>query len=362
MRDELCAVLGDVDRVTMNVNVGCDLRNPQNYRPGIFITRYSRTDDTDGAVKVASNVNDASQSERLLEYLREQGFPVEAYQPPQSFHYYLGEHAYLGTIFLWREHAREAISKTTLDTMAQLEPFFIFALSDLVARRQNLEPTDRTFLDAMQSLSGTARLSKQEERVIILQLFGHSYKEIADMLGVSVDGVKHHLKMVHRKTGARSYTELFAKYFMPRLDLRDEEDETQAGAVEESGEEETIEDAPSAIVLPGVSNGPAPSFMRDSSLGDRLRKYGDVVYNSVEEFARALKIAPSNLQKYFNGERNPGLAMLQRLYELGCNINGLISGEGRMFADNDSGHALSARLRLSVHGELPMNDAAGTTV
>ncbi len=352
MRDELCILLGDVDRVTVNVNVGCDLRNPQSYRPNLFITRYSRPDDADGAVKVVSNVKETSQSERLLGHLLEQGFPVESYQPPHVFNYYLGEHAYLGTIFLWRELNHEHISPETLNTMDQLEPFFIFALSDLVARRQHLEPTDRTFLDAMQSLSVAARLSKQEERVIILQLFGHSYKEIADMLEVSVDGVKHHLKMVHRKTGARSYTELFAKYFMPRIDLRDEEESVEGATVNEgAGDEGLVEDLTPPIALPGLANLSVPYFMHEPSLGDRLRRYSDVVYNSVEEFARALKIAPSNLQKYFNGERNPGLAMLQRLYELGCNVNGLISGEGKLFADNDSGQALLARLRLSVHGE-----------
>lgn len=340
-RDELCVLLGDVDRVTVNINLSCDFQNPEQYRADMFITRLTSRVEEDGTVVVAQDTGKLPPSERLLDYMRTQGFPVELYHEPHIYNYYVGKQAYLGTVFLWREKNREPISNATRELVASLEPFFIFVFSDIVARRQYAEPADRTFLDALNSLIGAAGLSKQEQRVIILQLFGHSYKEIADVLGVSVDGVKHHLKMIHRKTGARSYTELFAKYFMPRFDLRDNDEDLE----EQQGIIPQIKPEGRVITAPSLHNG--VYFISDTTLGDRLRKFGEAVYGSIEDFARALKVAPSNLQKYFNGERNPGLAMLQRLHELGCNINGLISGEGAMFADNDPGRALWSRFGVS---------------
>lgn len=346
-RDELCLLLGDVDRVTMNINIGCDLRNPETYSPGIFITSYNsaRSNESDG-VLVSSGKEEVSQAEQLLEYIRDKGFPTNDYHPPHALDYYIGSQAYLGTIFLWRSCHKEPISKATIDTVAALEPFFIFAFSDLVARRQYSKPTDKTFLDAMESLTGAAGLSRQEQRVIILQLFGHSYKEMADMLGISVDGVKHHLKMIHRKTGARSYTELFAKYFMPRFDLQDNDDDE---AEDTPVVEDSVKDGAFTVIRPPVQDRSSEAyFVRNTDIGERIRKFGELVYGSVEEYARALKIAPSNVQKYFNGERNPGLSTLQRLNELGCNINALISAEGPMFADNEQGRELWKRFGVSV--------------
>lgn len=357
-RNALCLLLGDVDRVTVEVNIGCDLRNPETYSPGVFITSYNSARSSENEpVLVSSGKVEVSQSERLLEYMRHKGFPTNDYHPPHALNYYLGTQAYLGTIFLWRHYHEEPISKTTLEIIASLESFIIFAFSDLVARRQYSRPADKTFLDAMESLTGAAGLSRQEQRVIILQLFGHSYKEMADMLGISVDGVKHHLKMIHRKTGARSYTELFAKYFMPRFDLQDNDDEVEDTPVVE----DSVKDNLFAVIRPPVQDRSSEAyFVRNTDLGERIRKFGELVYDSVEDFARAMKIAPSNVQKYFNGERNPGLGTLQRLNELGCNINALISAEGPMFADNDSGRELWKRFGVAVTLEASddKNDAA----
>lgn len=41
-------------------------------------------------------------------------------------------------------------------------------------------------------------------------------------------------------------------------------------------------------------------------------------------------MAPPNLQKYMNNEREPGIGILQKLQRLGCSIDWLISGEGAM--------------------------------
>ncbi|MBS1912791.1 MAG: helix-turn-helix domain-containing protein [Bacteroidetes bacterium] len=311
------------------------------------MTKHNAVREPDSGVFVASHAQSGLPADRLLEDFKRQGYPLERYHPPCGFDYYFGGKAYLGTIFLWRELDREPISETTLQAIRLLEPFIVFALSDLVARRQHSEPDVRVFTDALRGLTATSGLSNQELRVVILQLFGHSYKEMADMLGISVDGVKHHLKMIHRKTGARSYTELFAKYFTPRLDLRllDEEglDGMERDGIPVDVDPTEVEQLP-PIETPLLED-PAFDLYYDPqrTIGERTRKFGEVAFGSMEEFAKALKIAPSNLQKYLNGERNPGIGMLQRLHELGCSVNSLIGGDGSIFADNGAGKLLRAR-------------------
>ncbi|MDB5034735.1 MAG: Response regulator [Chlorobi bacterium] len=219
-REELRLMLGDVDRVAVNVNFNCDLRNPLEYTPTVVITNHSSVDFED-TVSVNARMENSSRSDLLLDELSKQGFPFDQYHSPHSFDYYLEGIAYLGTIILFREIRRSPISEATIELMKGLEPFLSFVLSDLVARRQYADPNVGTFSTALQSLIVEFGLSGQEQKVVILQLFGHSYKEMAEILNISMDGVKHHLKMIHRKTGTRSYTELFAKYFLPKLDLND---------------------------------------------------------------------------------------------------------------------------------------------
>ncbi len=71
-----------------------------------------------------------------------------------------------------------------------------------------------------------------------------------------------------------------------------------------------------------------------------MRLFGETVYNSVKEFAEAVKMAPPNLQKYMNDDREPGSGVLRKLFALGCNINWLLTGQGDMFAENEAGRAL----------------------
>ncbi len=224
-REELRLLLGDVDRVGINININCDLQNPEGYRPAMRIATRSSTGgrEKEKELMVAATAKDGGQLEQYMEEMRAQNFPFERYHPPSTFAYYFAGQAYLGIIFLWRKIKNEPISQRTIDSMNAMEPFIVFLLSDLVTRRYYADPNMGMF-DALGSMITDSALSKQEQRVVILQLFGHSYKEMADMLGVTVDGIKHHLKTIHRKTGTRSYTEMFAKYFLPRLNLDNPEE------------------------------------------------------------------------------------------------------------------------------------------
>jgi hypothetical protein len=82
-----------------------------------------------------------------------------------------------------------------------------------------------------------------------------------------------------------------------------------------------------------------------ASTGQRMRFFGETVYRSVKEFAEAVKMAPPNLQKYMNDDREPGSGVLRKLYSLGCNINWLLTGQGPMFADNEVGRTIKANPR-----------------
>ncbi len=60
---------------------------------------------------------------------------------------------------------------------------------------------------------------------------------------------------------------------------------------------------------------------------ERLRKFGLDKYGSIKAFAAALGMAPSNLQHYLRGIRDPGFAFLKKLSLLGCDIEWLITGK-----------------------------------
>jgi DNA-binding CsgD family transcriptional regulator len=209
-----------VDRISVNVNHECDLENPELYVPTVAISQHVKStseDGRDGVVMVESNRRISSHADRVLEGIRRQGHRLDLLHPPHCVDYFYGGHAYLGTIIFWRERSKEPISQETLEFIADLEPFLIFALSDLVARNERARPIDGVFNEALTLLNQEAGLTTQEQRVIVLQLLGHSYKEMADILFVSIDTVKKHFKNIHQKTNTKGQAELFAKYFTSRL-------------------------------------------------------------------------------------------------------------------------------------------------
>lgn len=75
--------------------------------------------------------------------------------------------------------------------------------------------------------------------------------------------------------------------------------------------------------------------MEKSDFGKRLLKFCKYTSPTQAEFARKLNIKPQALQKYIKGQRLPMPDFLNRLYELGCNINWLLSGEGEMISLKD---------------------------
>ncbi len=220
-KEALLELIGEVDRVSIFVNVNCDLSETGSGggAGGMLIT-VDTTTDAQG-VSVSPYSEGVRPSDRYLENFRAQGLPLDDYHPPFIIDYHYNDIRYLGTIFLWRDRTKTAISDRARRTVALMEPFIIYMLSDLIARYHYAHPVDRMFHDALRTMTEEAHLSPQERRVVMLRLLGLAYKEIADQLHISEDAIKKHLGSVHRKTGTRSYTELFAKYFTPRLNLHE---------------------------------------------------------------------------------------------------------------------------------------------
>jgi len=90
----------------------------------------------------------------------------------------------------------------------------------------------------------------------------------------------------------------------------------------------------------------------------RFRSVADALYDgNKSELARALDMEPGSFTKYTRGARRPGASVLERLTQLGVNINWFLTGEGSMMnkekQPSPSGRPLSdAHTSMSASGLL----------
>ena len=217
-REALQQLFPDIDRVVVNVNFGFNFEDPEGYRPDVAIRQTTSSDNKGGqTIMVVGQDYGGGTAEQLIETMRAQGYPLADYHAPSYMDFRLTDDAYLGTIFFFRVMRKSPISPMTLNTIASLESFFYFMLFDLAAQHQVTTPVDKAFTSALKQLAVEASLTIQERKVVIHQMLGCSYKEIAELLDISVTTLKKHITTIHQKTGTRSQGELFAKYFSPRL-------------------------------------------------------------------------------------------------------------------------------------------------
>mgnify|MGYP005820165519 CR=1 FL=1 len=67
-----------------------------------------------------------------------------------------------------------------------------------------------------------------------------------------------------------------------------------------------------------------------NDFGGRLRKFAESNYKTMTDFTKQLGIARQYITPYLNNTSKPGADILQKLSNLGCNINWLLTGEGSM--------------------------------
>jgi len=70
--------------------------------------------------------------------------------------------------------------------------------------------------------------------------------------------------------------------------------------------------------------------MDKNSFSERLMEFCKVVSPTQVDFAGKLGMKPQTLQKYIKGQRMPLPDILNKISNLGCNINWLLNGEGEM--------------------------------
>lgn len=217
VRDVLQEAFEDVDRITVNVNMNCDLLRPDEYNPRLSISQDAFPDDDHKGLAIARyDTTESYAGENLIREFQRQGYPVDEYHPPFILNLeYRG--AYLGTLFLWRGLSEVPISEETIETLSQLEEFLVYAMSDVILRHHYIAPVERAFYSTLREITAQAALTAQEHRVITYRMLGYMYKEIAAELNISQDAVKKTLQQIYRKTGTGSHIEFFAKYFTIRV-------------------------------------------------------------------------------------------------------------------------------------------------
>ena len=68
--------------------------------------------------------------------------------------------------------------------------------------------------------------------------------------------------------------------------------------------------------------------MNKKEIANRIRLFGEENFEKVKDFAEALDMSNSNLQQYLSGRVSPGVNLLIKLQELGCDTNWVLTGLG----------------------------------
>jgi DNA-binding CsgD family transcriptional regulator len=214
-RDGLRRLLGDVDHVTVNVDTQCDLYSEDGTESQFFLTQHIPNARSRRDSEVTTQRSNRPHGNLLLEKMRAGGFPFDDYHPPRFFDYHVANGSYLGTIVLWRDRHAPPISGCIYAMMSELEPFLIFLLSDCIERRRQQHHDLRLFSEIVDSVSKDEALTEREQEVLLHHLLGRNYEEIGRHLYIGINAVRKHVKAIHRKSGVKTFTELFARYLTP---------------------------------------------------------------------------------------------------------------------------------------------------
>ncbi|HZK75846.1 MAG TPA: helix-turn-helix transcriptional regulator, partial [Candidatus Kapabacteria bacterium] len=212
LRAALLKLFPDVDRIAININVYCDPIRPPEMCDDVISVRISNNGKKEGLA-----ITPLAGTSITEEFEVETGkfVPLEKYHPPKYFHYFHESGQYYGSMIFFREIEKPKTPHKTFETMASLEPFIKYIYASFLAMQNAAKPFGAAFRDAQSKMEHEAGFSTQESKVMTLTLCGYSYKQIASHLDISLNTVRSHIKSIHKKTGTRSYTELFAKYFVP---------------------------------------------------------------------------------------------------------------------------------------------------
>lgn len=212
-RDALRALLGDVDRIALNINYTCDLVQPVPLEESTVLRQIEPEPGAGMTVLEVYHMHREGKSQSLLRMMAVHGnYNFRKLHAPLCYDYYFQEKEYLATIILTRAKSAPEISERTREAMTALEPFFHLVFSNIVARYKLAQPGENLSDGLFNHVLETYDLSDNEIAVLALQAYGFDYRHIAEKLHISVNTVAKHVKSIHRKTGCASYLELFGRY------------------------------------------------------------------------------------------------------------------------------------------------------
>ncbi len=211
----LYRMLGDVEDVSFRVIFTAKLYTLSKSEPEFLIDMWKRPGDHDTRPNFALSHNKEGEPayEQIIVTHRNNNPQLDENFILHGFDYHYSNGTYIGSIVLWQGRHRRAISKHTMDLMRELEPFFVFALSDIITRYHYFQPAGTTFGKVVEQIVREAELTHKEHEVLVLHMYGLSYGEIGEKLGISIPAVKKRILQIHRKVNVRNHAELFARYF-----------------------------------------------------------------------------------------------------------------------------------------------------
>jgi DNA-binding CsgD family transcriptional regulator len=219
LKEALQLLLSDVDRVSVGVAFSYGSNIDVAADPDLRLSIMEYADDNGRDIREGRSMklvrSETKPADHFVAELKERGYPIDRHQPPYCIDYYDGDEVHLGSIVLWRDIGNPPLSEETKEVMERLRPFLTYIFSNYLLQVRLARPAGDMVSQAIYDMIRQTGLSAQEQKIIWLRIYGHSYKEIASILSISVTTVKKHLNTIHRKTGTRSLTEILAKDLAP---------------------------------------------------------------------------------------------------------------------------------------------------
>jgi DNA-binding CsgD family transcriptional regulator len=213
-RDALRTFLGDVDHITISIDVDSKGDGVRGTNQIAFITQNVEADTSQGMARsTVVHRGSTAHGEMTVRAMSAGGFLVSLYHPPHILDYQTASGLYIGTIILWRETTQRRISDRTRETMRQLEPFLVFLLSDCAARHRQNNP-DLEIFTRLIDVVGSGLRPRQKD-VLLQYMLGKTNPEIATALGITVAAVRKHISHIYNVTGASNLNELIARSMAP---------------------------------------------------------------------------------------------------------------------------------------------------
>lgn len=226
--DLLAEFIPEINYVVVTLRLTVDITDPSRNKKG-FVFRQQLLPG--GDVKYGAHTpNERKYNyEAVIEQGQAQGFPFEKYHfPPAGFDFYLSQgqrsspdakdtrDSYIGCLLLFRNINEPPFSDLTLNLIERLRPFIVYVFSDILARTRHDKPGADLFQEAVDRVAGDVGLTPREQNVLLLEMLGHSYDEIAELLHVSPKTIQTHVRQLYQKAGVSRLSEFFARYFTPR--------------------------------------------------------------------------------------------------------------------------------------------------